>query len=113
MKTQRGLQLENDQKLTVQEHLNLLTQQATLAFVLIITLTGLFMTQVDELLQWLLNRMNPCETNDCLTLYEPASWSVVRWLTAILLAVMSILPMKIRSFYKFAQPGLTKNEKII
>ena len=113
MTTQRGLQLENDHKLTVQEHLNLLTQQATLAFVLIITLTGLFMTQVDELLQWLLNRMNPCETNDCLTLYEPASWSVVRWLTAVFLAVICILPLIIGSFYKFAQPGLTKNEKIM
>lgn len=113
MKTQSGLQLENDQKLTVQEHLNLLTQQGTLAFVLIIALTGLFMTQVDELLQWLLDRMNPCATNDCLTLYEPASWSVVRWLTAVFLSVICILPLIIRSFYKFAQPGLTKNEKIM
>ena len=113
MKTQSGLQLENDQKLTVQEHLNLLTQQGTLAFVLIITLTGLFMTQVDELLQWLLDRMNPCATKDCLTLYEPASWSVVRWLTAVFLAVICILPLIIGSFYKFAQPGLTKNEKIM
>lgn len=113
MKTQSGLQLENDQKLTVQEHLNLLTQQGTLAFVLIIALTGLFMTQVDELLQWLLDRMNPCATSDCLTLYEPASWSVVRWLTAVFLSVICILPLIIRSFYKFAQPGLTKNEKIM
>jgi len=113
LKTQSGLQLENDQKLTVQEHLNLLTQQGTLAFVLIITLTGFFMTQVDELLQWLLNRMNPCGTNDCLTLYEPASWSVVRWLTAVFLSIICILPLIIRSFYKFAQPGLTKNEKIM
>lgn len=113
MKTQSGLQLENDQKLTVQEHLNLLTQQGTLAFVLIIALTGLFMTQVDELLQWLLDRMNPCATNDCLTLYEPASWSVVRWLTAVFLSIICILPLIIRSFYKFAQPGLTKNEKIM
>jgi Sec-independent protein secretion pathway component TatC len=113
LKTQSGLQLENDQKLTVQEHLNLLTQQGTLAFVLIIALTGLFMTQVDELLQWLLDRMNPCATNDCLTLYEPASWSVVRWLTAVFLSVICILPLIIRSFYKFAQPGLTKNEKIM
>ncbi|MGB2038465.1 MAG: twin-arginine translocase subunit TatC [Candidatus Poseidoniaceae archaeon] len=113
MKTQSGLQLENDQKLTVQEHLNLLTQQATLAFVLIFTLTGVLMTQVDEILEWLLIRMNPCETKDCLTLYEPASWSVVRWLTAIFIAMMCILPLIVRSFYKFAQPGLTKNEKLM
>lgn len=71
------------------------------------------MTQVDELLQWLLDRMNPCATSDCLTLYEPASWSVVRWLTAVFLSIICILPLIIRSFYKFAQPGLTKNEKIM
>ena len=113
MKTTSGLQLENDQQLTVQEHLNVLTQQATLVFVLIIGLTGLFMTQIDEVLQWVLNRMNPCESTECLTLYEPASWSVVRWLTAVFLAVICILPLIVRLFYKFAQPGLTKNEKIM
>ena len=113
MKTPSGLQLENDRQLTVQQHLNLLTQQATLVFVLIIGLTGLLMTQIDEVLQWVLNRMNPCQTTECLTLYEPASWSVVRWLTAVFLAVICILPLIVRLFYKFAQPGLTKNEGIM
>lgn len=113
MKAPSGLQLENDQRLTIQEHLNLLTQQATLAFVLVIGLTGLFMTQIDEILQWVLTRMNPCQTNDCLTLYEPASWSAVRWLSAIFISFMCILPLIVRWFYKFAQPGLTKNEKIM
>ena len=113
MKTQSGLQLENDRHLTVQEHLNLLTQQATLVFVLIIGLTGLLMTQIDEILQWVLIRMNPCENTKCLTIYEPASWSVVRWLTAVFLAVICILPLIVHLFYKFAQPGLTKKEKIM
>ena len=71
------------------------------------------MTQIDEVLQWVLNRMNPCQTTECLTLYEPASWSVVRWLTAVFLAVICILPLIVRLFYKFAQPGLTKNEGIM
>ncbi|RJU96969.1 MAG: hypothetical protein DWC00_02055, partial [Candidatus Poseidoniales archaeon] len=113
MKTQSGLQLENDRHLTVQEHLNVLTQQATLVFVLIIVLTGLLMTQIDQVLQWVLGLMNPCETTECLTLYEPASWSVVRWLTAVFLAVICILPLIVHSFYRFAQSGLTKNEKIM
>jgi Sec-independent protein secretion pathway component TatC len=112
LKTPSGLQLEKDQKLTVQEHLNVLTQQATLIFALVIVLTGLMMTQIDEILQWVLNRMNPCQTTECLTLYEPASWSVVRWLTAVFLAVMCILPLIVGLFYQFAQPGLTKKEKI-
>ena len=111
MKTPSGLQLEKDQKLTVQEHLNVLTQQATLIFALVIVLTGLMMTQIDEILQWVLNRMNPCQSTECLTLYEPASWSVVRWLTAVFLAVMCILPLIVGLFYQFAQPGLTKKEK--
>jgi Sec-independent protein secretion pathway component TatC len=113
LKTPSGLQLENDRQLTVQQHLNLLTQQATLVFVLIFGLTGLLMTQIDEVLQWVLNRMNPCQTTECLTLYEPASWSVVRWLSAVFLAVICILPLIVHLFYRFAQPGLTKNEKIM
>ena len=113
MKTPSGLQLENDRQLTVQQHLNLLTQQATLVFVLIFGLTGLLMTQIDEVLQWVLNRMNPCQTTECLTLYEPASWSVVRWLSAVFLAVICILPLIVHLFYRFALPGLTKNEKIM
>jgi Sec-independent protein secretion pathway component TatC len=111
LKTPSGLQLEKDQKRTVQEHLNVLTQQATLIFVLVIALTGLMMTQIDEILLWVLNRMNPCQTTECLTLYEPASWSVVRWLTAVFLAVVCVLPLIVGLFYKFAQPGLTQNEK--
>ena len=113
MKTPSGLQLENDRQLTVQQHLNLLTQQATLVFVLIFGLTGLLMTHIDEVLQWVLNRMNPCQTTECLTLYEPASWSVVRWLSAVFLAVICILPLIVHLFYRFALPGLTKNEKIM
>ena len=113
MKGPSGLQLEKDQRLTIQGHLNLLTQQATLVFVLIIGLTCLFMTQIDEILKWLLGRMNPCQTSECLTLYEPASWSVVRWLSAVFIAVVCILPLMVRWFYKFAQPGLTKNENIM
>jgi len=113
LKTPSGLQLENDRQLTVQQHLNLLTQQATLVFVLIFGLTGLLMTQIDEVLQWVLNRMNPCQTTECLTLYEPASWSVVRWLSAVFLAVICILPLIVHLFYRFALPGLTKNEKIM
>lgn len=113
MKAPSGLQLEKDQRLTIQEHLNLLTQQATLVFVLVIGLTGLFMTQIDEILQWVLTRMNPCPTNECLTLYEPASWSVVRWLSAVFVALLCILPLIVRWFYKFAEPGLTKNENIM
>jgi len=113
LKTPSGLQLENDRQLTVQQHLNLLTQQATLVFVLIFGLTGLLMTHIDEVLQWVLNRMNPCQTTECLTLYEPASWSVVRWLSAVFLAVICILPLIVNLFYRFALPGLTKNEKIM
>ena len=59
----------------------------------------------------ILNHLNPCSSNACLTLYEPASWSVVRWLSAIFLAILCILPIALRSMYTFARPGLTLKEQ--
>jgi hypothetical protein len=69
LKTPSGLQLEKDQKLTVQEHLNVLTQQATLIFALVIVLTGLMMTQIDEILQWVIH-VNQLSALHCTNLHH-------------------------------------------
>jgi len=69
------------------------------------------MTTIDEILNAILAHLNPCGTSDCLTLYEPASWSVVRWLSAVFLAILCVLPFALASMYRFAAPGLTQDEQ--
>ncbi len=69
------------------------------------------MTFIDEILNEILAHLNPCGTSDCLTLYEPASWSVVRWLSAVFLAILCVLPLALISMYRFAKPGLTQDEQ--
>ena len=69
------------------------------------------MTFIDVILNEILTHLNPCGTSDCLTLYEPASWSVVRWLSAVFLAILCVLPLALISMYRFAKPGLTQDEQ--
>ena len=113
MSTGKGLQLEHDSSLPVQTHFDLLTQKATLGFFLIGILTFAFISKIDLVLESIMHHLNPCENTSCLALYEPASWSVVRWLTAVFLSVMLILPFALHSMYSFARPGLTQSENIM
>ena len=69
------------------------------------------MTAIDEILGVILAHLNPCGRSDCLTLYEPASWSVVRWLSAVFIAILCLLPLALISMYRFAKPGLTQDEQ--
>ena len=71
------------------------------------------MATIDEILNAILAHLNPCGTSDCLTLYEPASWSVVRWLSAVFLAILCVLPFALASMYRFAAPGLTQDEQFM
>lgn len=105
------MQLEGDSALPVQVHFDTLTQKATLGFVLIGILTLGIMTKIDAILELILAHLNPCESSDCLTLYEPASWSVVRWLSAVFLAILCVVPFALISMYRFAKSGLTNDEQ--
>jgi Sec-independent protein secretion pathway component TatC len=111
--TAKGLQLESDSIQPVQHHFDYLTQRATFGFVLVAVITAVLMTKIDLILEGMLNHLNPCDTASCLTLYEPASWSVVRWLSAVMLSIFCILPLGLYSMYSFAKPGLTQNERIV
>ncbi len=71
------------------------------------------MTTIDEILEIILAHLNPCKNSDCLTLYEPASWSVVRWLSAVFIAILCVLPFGLMSMYQFARPGLTQDEQFM
>ena len=74
-------------------------------------LTFAFITKIDAILEATLAHLNPCDDSSCLALYEPASWSVVRWLSAVFMAVLCVLPFALASMYSFAKPGLTKSEQ--
>jgi len=106
-----NLSLEGDSALPVQVHFDTLTQKATLGFVLTAILTLGIMTKIDAILEVILAHLNPCQSSECLTLYEPASWSVVRWLSAVFLAILCVLPFALISMYRFAKSGLTNDEQ--
>ena len=111
MSGNKGLELEHDPSLPVQLHFDTLTQKATLGFVLVALLTFAFITKIDAILEATLAHLNPCDDSSCLALYEPASWSVVRWLSAVFMAVLCVLPFALASMYSFAKPGLTQSEQ--
>ncbi|MGB2446807.1 MAG: twin-arginine translocase subunit TatC [Candidatus Poseidoniaceae archaeon] len=111
MSRNKGLELEHDPSLPVQLHFDTLTQKATLGFVLVALLTFAFITKIDAILEATLAHLNPCDDSSCLALYEPASWSVVRWLSAVFMAVLCVLPFALVSMYSFAKPGLTQSEQ--
>ena len=113
MSTSGNLQLEGDSNLPVQVHFDTLTQKATLGFVLVTVLTFGIMTIIDQILEVVLHHLNPCASSDCLTLYEPASWSVVRWLSAVFISILAILPFAMMSMFRFAKPGLTHHEQFM
>lgn len=84
------LQLERDSRTHVQDHLDELTGRVTLIFAVIVGLTFVFSTQIDEWLEVVLTQIDPC-TEGCLNLYDPAKWSAVRWLSATISAILFLL----------------------
>ena len=83
--------LDQDRLQPVQVHLNELTWRVTVLFASIALLTAVWVMVVDEVLDTILLNLKPC-AGDCLNVYDPAQWSAVRWLTSLLLAVLSALP---------------------
>lgn len=92
-----SLQLERDSRAELQAHLDELTGRTTLIFAVIVGMTLLFSTQIDAWLDQLLTAINPCQT-ECLNLYDPARWSAVRWLSALLVALLLRPPSSCNKF---------------
>ena len=84
------LNLEHDQHSHVQDHLNELTARVTLVVFLSSLFTGLWLTQIDSILDFVLQFLNPC-VEGCLNLYDPARWSAVRWMSSALLGIGTAL----------------------
>ncbi|MDP6235448.1 MAG: twin-arginine translocase subunit TatC [Candidatus Poseidoniaceae archaeon] len=104
------LNLEHDQHSHVQDHLNELTARVTLVVFLSSLFTGLWLTQIDSILDFVLQFLNPC-VEGCLNLYDPARWSAVRWMSSALLGIGTALPIFLQQGWKFIHPGLLPTER--
>lgn len=101
--------LDQDLQQPVQVHLNELTWRTTVVFATVSLLTFAWSTMVDDVLDLLLQNLKPCP-GECLNVYDPAQWSAVRWLTSLLLAVLSSLPLVAFHVLQFSKPGLLPGE---
>ena len=101
--------LEHDRQRTVQAHLDELTWRTTLVFATIATLTVVWSLYVDDVLNTVLNTLKPC-IGDCLNVYDPAQWSAVRWLSCLMLAIFSCIPLILFQILQFSKPGLLPSE---
>lgn len=101
--------LEQDQQQPVQAHLNELTWRTTVVFATVSLLTLAWSLMVDDVLDHVLQNLKPCP-GECLNVYDPAQWSAVRWLTSLLLATLSTLPLIAFHVLSFSKPGLLPAE---
>ncbi len=101
--------LEHDKQRSVQSHLDELTWRTTLVFASIALLTVAWSFTVDAFLETVLAVLKPC-VGDCLNVYDPAQWSAVRWLTCLLLAIFSTVPLILFQVLQFSKPGLLPSE---
>ena len=101
--------LEQDLQQPVQVHLNELTWRTTVVFATVSLLTLAWSVMVDDVLDIVLQNLKPCP-GECLNVYDPAQWSAVRWLTSLLLAVLSSLPLIAFHVLQFSKPGLLPGE---
>ena len=101
--------LEQDLQQPVQVHLNELTWRTTVVFATVSLLTLAWSVIVDDVLDIVLENLKPCP-GECLNVYDPAQWSAVRWLSSLLLAALSSLPLIAFHVLQFSKPGLLPGE---
>lgn len=101
--------LEQDRRRPVQDHFDELTWRTTVLFASVALMTVVWSFAVDDVLAHLLGLLKPC-AGDCLNVYDPAQWSAVRWLSSLLLATFSCLPLAVFHVLSFSKPGLLPSE---
>jgi len=101
--------LETDTEQAIQSHLDELTLRTTILFVSVSLLTLAWSFVIDDLFMMFLNHIQPC-AESCLNLYQPAQWSAIRWLSSLLLGMISTIPLALHHIHQFSRPGLLDNE---
>ena len=72
------LHLSSDDRNSVQSHLDELSKRLTAVIILIIILTGIWSFSIDEILNYVLGRLDPCEES-CVNIFSPDEWAGTRW----------------------------------
>ena len=106
-----GLSLSTDSTRPLTSHLDELTGRAGLLLFTLLTFALFWVWWVDEILAQYLQILSPCEVKDCMSVYAPAEWVAIRWLSVLLLSTISIIPIICWQMHSFASPGLLPREK--
>ena len=104
------LHLSGDDRTSIQSHLDELSRRLTSVVILVIILTGIWSISIDEILNYILNRLDPCEKS-CVNIFSPDEWAGTRWLSAALLGLFTAAPFAMLQAYAFAKPGLLPSER--
>ena len=106
-----GLRLSRDSEQPLTSHLDELTGRAGLLLFALMTSSLLWMWWIDDVLAQYLQLLSPCSIDDCLSVYAPAEWVAMRWLSIVLLGLVSIIPIICWQALSFAKPGLLPRER--
>jgi len=104
------LHLSSDDRTSVQAHFDELTRRLTSVIILVIIVTGIWSSSIDEILKYLLQKLDPC-TDSCVNIFSPDEWAGTRWLSAALLGLFTAAPYAMMQAYEFAKPGLLPTER--
>ena len=104
------LHLSGDDRSSVQSHLDELSKRLTAVIILIIILTGIWSFSIDEILNYVLGRLDPCEQS-CVNIFSPDEWAGTRWFSAAIIGLLTAMPLAIYQAYSFAKPGLLPSER--
>lgn len=94
----------------MQTHLDEFSRRLTSIVILVIILSGVWSFSIDEILRYLLERLDPCEES-CVNIFSPYEWAGTRWLSAALLGLFTAAPYAMMQAYAFAKPGLLPSER--
>ena len=108
--TMGDLHLSSDDRINVQSHLDELGRRLLSVVLLVVILTGIWSISIDQILHWIMLRLDPCE-NACINIFSPTEWAGTRWLSATLLGLLSGSPFAMLQAYGFARPGLLPSER--
>ena len=104
------LHLSGDDRNSVQSHLDELSKRLTAIIILVIILTGIWSFSIDEILNYVLGRLDPCEES-CVNIFSPDEWAGTRWFSAAIIGLLTAMPFAIHQAYSFAKPGLLPSER--
>ncbi|MDP7203279.1 MAG: twin-arginine translocase subunit TatC [Candidatus Poseidoniaceae archaeon] len=106
-----GLRLSGDSDQPMSSHLDELTGRAGLLLFALMSSSLLWMWWIDDVLAQYLQLLSPCSIEECLSVYAPAEWVAMRWLSIVLLGLVSIIPIICWQALSFAKPGLLPRER--